>query len=75
MQIPTSPIDPTTVLDAKRFAVALKDDDWDHWDDASQAHTYIGYRSATGRWVLTSWIGEQLDWTYEDSEVIVLRPA
>lgn len=74
MNIPDSIIDPATAdADAFRYVVALKDDDWDHWDSQVQASKYNGARRCTGRWNLRDLVtGSPVDWDYADDEVVVL---
>lgn len=76
MNIPDSLIDPATAdPDVWAYVVALKDDDWSHWDSPSQVIKYNGCRrGATGRWNLrhlTS--GLPVGWHYVDEEVVVLQ--
>lgn len=75
MGIPDSVIDPAAATpDTFRYVVALKDDDWDHWDSAGQVSKYNGARrAATGRWNLCDLVtGSPVDWDYADDEVVVL---
>lgn len=76
MNIADSVIDPATAeLDVWAYVVALKDDDWDHWDSAGQMAKYNGCRrGATGRWNLRDLVtGSPIDWSYADDEVVVLQ--
>lgn len=76
MQIPDSIIDPVTAEpDAFRYVVALKDDDWDHWDSIPRDSKFNGARrSTTGRWNLRNLTtGSPVDWSYADDEIVVLE--
>ncbi|MEB3023074.1 MULTISPECIES: hypothetical protein [Mycolicibacter] len=75
MDIPNSIIDPATAdPDVWKFVVALKDDDWDHWDSPSQIAKYNGCRRSTGRWNLRDLVtGGPVDWSYADDEIVVLQ--
>lgn len=44
MEIPNSIIDPATADPDTAYVVALKDDDWDHWDSIDSASVFNGRR-------------------------------
>ncbi|MEN3225122.1 MULTISPECIES: hypothetical protein [Mycobacteriaceae] len=75
MDIPHSIIDPATAdPDTFCYVVALKDDEWDHWDSLDQALKYNAARRFTGRWNLRDLVtGSPVDWDYADDEVVVLQ--
>ncbi|KMV17523.1 hypothetical protein ACT17_14590 [Mycolicibacterium conceptionense] len=76
MQIPDSIIDPATAeINTWKYVVALKDDDWDHWDSIPRDSKFNGARKgATGRWNLRNLTtGSPVDWDYADDEIVVLE--
>lgn len=75
MKIPSSIIDPSTAtVDQFMYVVALKDDDWDHWDSLDRASKYNGARKSNGRWNLRDLVtGSPVDWSYADDEIVVLQ--
>lgn len=74
MRIPDSIIDPAQADPDTAYRIALVDDDWDHWTDLSQALTYNGRRRRGARWNLRNLAsGDPVDWSYDDTEVIVLE--
>lgn len=75
MQIPESIIDPATATpDAFLYVVALKDDDWDHWDSIPRDSKFNGARrSPIGRWNLCNLSGDPVAWGYDDDEIVVLE--
>lgn len=75
MDIPKSVIDPSAAdPDVWAYVVALKDDDWDHWDSLSQASKFNGCRRFGRRWNLRDLVtGSPVGWDYGDDEVIVLQ--
>ncbi|MFA5709299.1 hypothetical protein [Mycolicibacterium sp.] len=75
MKPPNSIIDPSTAEPGRfLYVVALKDDDWEHWETLDQAAKYNGGRRSTGRWNLRDLAtGSPVDWDYADDEVLVLE--
>lgn len=73
MEIPKSIIDPAAAPTDATYLIAFEDDDWDHWDELSQAPSYLAQRSDTGRWWVRSLDGTPVDWDYADDEVILLE--
>lgn len=75
MEIPHSIIDPSSAdPDVWAYVVALKDDDWDHWDSPRQASKFNGCRRSTRRWNLRDLVtGSPVDWDYDDDEVVILE--
>ncbi|SIH26170.1 Uncharacterised protein [Mycobacteroides abscessus subsp. abscessus] len=75
MQIPSSLIDPACAEPDKFvYVVALKDDDWDHWDSLRQASKYNGARRSTGHWNLRDLVtGSPVAWSYADTDIVVLE--
>lgn len=75
MQIPDSIIDPATAEDGRYlYIVALKDDDWDHWDSIPRDSRFNGARrGSTGRWNLRNLSGDPVGWDYADDEIVVLE--
>lgn len=74
MNVPSSVIAPSTAAEDQAYVIAFIDDDWDHWSSLLDANLYRGWRSGH-RWHFASLHGgANGDWTYDDSEVVVIRP-
>ncbi|AOS95071.1 hypothetical protein AN480_29065 (plasmid) [Mycobacterium intracellulare subsp. chimaera] len=74
MEIPNSIIDPATADPDTAYVVALKDDDWDHWDSIDSASVFNGRRRRGARWNLRDIAdGKPVDWGYADDEIVVIR--
>ena len=74
MQIPNSIIDPATADPDTAYVVALKDDDWDHWDSIDAASVFNGRRRRGAGWNLRDIAdGRPVDWDYADDEIVVIR--
>lgn len=74
MQIPNSIIDPATADPDTAYVIALKDDDWDHWDSIDAASVFNGRRRRGARWNLRDIAdGAPVDWDYADDEIVVIR--
>lgn len=75
MQIPESIIDPSSADPDTAYVVALKDDDWDHWDRIDDVSVFNGRRRKGARWNLRDIVdGTPVDWDYADNEIVVIQP-
>ena len=61
--------------DVGECLVAVVNDREDSSPTAGYRCTYYGYRTADGRWFLTSLTGEHLMWDFPDEQIVVLGRA